>query len=226
VLFGSTPGTVLSVNGTGTLVTVTSPAHATGTVDVTVSAAGGSSAIGTTDRFTYLGPVITSLTHASGPATGGGTVKIAGTDLNGATSVTFGTAAATIVTVNRPGTLVTVDVPAGVTGAVTVTLVTPAGSTAAGPADQYTYLGPSVTAIHPTSGPPAGGTKVTIVGTDLNGATAVHFGTTTVTTLTVNASGTRVVVHAPAGTAGPVDVTVTTPGGTSAPVTADRFTYS
>ena len=35
---------------------------------------------------------------------------------------------------------------------------------------------PTVTGISPTSGPTAGGTSVTITGTDLTGATSVKFG--------------------------------------------------
>jgi hypothetical protein len=36
-----------------TQITVTSPAHATGTVDVTVTTTGGTSATSVNDRFTY-----------------------------------------------------------------------------------------------------------------------------------------------------------------------------
>ena len=54
----------------------------------------------------------------------------------------------------------------------------------------------------------------------------VPTGVVTVTTMTVNAAGTTCRVHAPAGVAGTVDITITTPSGTTPVVTADRFTYT
>ena len=44
---------------------------------------------------------------------------------------------------------------------------------------------PAVSGVSPTSGPVAGGTLVTITGTGFTGATAVDFGTTPATGLTV-----------------------------------------
>jgi hypothetical protein len=225
VSFGSTPATHLKVNKAGTAVTVTSPAHATGTVDVTVTANGLTSAISSGDQFTYLGPVITSLSATKGPAAGGTKIKIRGTGFNGTTSVLFGSTPATHVKVNKAGTKISAVVPADGPGVVTVTVVTPGGSSASSAADQYTYQGPSVVSVSPSSGPAAGGTKVTIGGTDLKGATSVSFGSTNASSFTVNGAGTSIKVTAPAGTAGTVDVTVTTPGGTSPVVSADHFTY-
>ena len=64
---------------------------------------------------------------------------------------------------------------------------------------------------------------MTITGTGFTGATAVDFGTTAATNVTV-VSDTTITADSPAGT-GTVDVTVTTPGGTSATSPADQFTY-
>ena len=83
---------------------------------------------------------------------------------------------------------------------------------------------PTVTSVTPTSGSPAGGTSVTITGTNFTGATAVHFGTTSATTFTVG-SDTSITATSPAGTAGTVNVTVTTPSATSATSAGDQFTY-
>jgi hypothetical protein len=83
---------------------------------------------------------------------------------------------------------------------------------------------PTVTRVEPNQGSAAGGTSVTITGTNLTGSTAVKFGSTNATSFTVN-SETSITAVAPAGT-GTVDVTVTTPsGGTSGTSEADRFTY-
>jgi hypothetical protein len=81
---------------------------------------------------------------------------------------------------------------------------------------------PVVTGVSPTSGPPAGGTPVTITGTNLTGGT-VAFGPNAATGVTCGA--TSCTATSPAGT-GTVDVEVTTTGGTSAPTSADHFTYT
>lgn len=69
--------------------------------------------------------------------------------------------------------------------------------------------------ISPNQGSTGGGTTVTITGTGLSGATAVHFGSK-LATITAN-TATSVTVIAPSGS-GTVNVTVTTPGGTSNPL--------
>jgi hypothetical protein len=84
---------------------------------------------------------------------------------------------------------------------------------------------PAIASISPRSGSIAGGTKVTITGTDFAAASAVKFGSTPATSFTVT-SETAITAVAPRSTkAGPVDVTVTTLAGTSAAARADRFTY-
>jgi hypothetical protein len=70
----------------------------------------------------------------------------------------------------------------------------------------------------------AGGTSVIITGTNLTGATAVKFGSTSAVSVTVN-SPTSITAESPANTTGTVDVTVTTPGGTSAISSKDHFTF-
>jgi len=82
---------------------------------------------------------------------------------------------------------------------------------------------PTVTGISPTSGSTAGGTSVTITGTNLSAASAVNFGGTA-GSITAN-NATSITATSPAGSAGAVDVTVTTDGGTSATSIADQFTY-
>jgi subtilisin family serine protease len=83
---------------------------------------------------------------------------------------------------------------------------------------------PTVTAISPTSGTTSGGTPVTITGTGFTGATGVKFGSTAATAFTVG-NATSITATSPAGTAGTVDVTVTTSSGISATSSADQYTY-
>ena len=97
-------------------------------------------------------------------------------------------------------TTITADSPAG-TGVVDVTVTTPVGTSATSPADEFTYIAaaaPTVTGISPTSGPAAGGTPVTITGTGFTGATAVDFGTTAATDVTV-VNDTTITANSPRG---------------------------
>ena len=223
VKFGTTSATGLTAN-TATSITATAPAG-TGTVDVTVTTASGTSATSVADQFTYIpAPTITSINTTSGPTAGGTTVIITGTNLSSATGVKFGTNSATGLTANT-ATSITVTAPAGSAGTVDVTLTTAGGTSATSAADQFTYVAaPTVTSLATTSGPTAGGTTVIITGTNLSSATGVKFGAASATGLTAN-TATSITVTAPAGSAGTVDVTVTTVGGTSATSAADQFTY-
>ncbi|MEU6084703.1 IPT/TIG domain-containing protein [Streptomyces sp. NPDC047108] len=81
---------------------------------------------------------------------------------------------------------------------------------------------PTITTIAPNQGPIAGGTVVTITGTNLTGA-SVDIGGNPATGVTVNATGTQLTATTPPGAAGPADVTVTTPGGSATLV--GGFTY-
>jgi hypothetical protein len=162
-------------------------------------------------------PSITTFTPTS--AGNGITVTIKGINLLGATAVSFGGTPASSFTVVDASTITAV-VGSGTTGTVSVT--TPCSSAIS--ASLFTWLAaPTVTSISPTSGPAAGGTSVTINGTNLSGTTAVKFGDIAATGVTV-ISDIQITAISPAGT-GIVDVTVTTAGGISATSSVDKFTY-
>jgi hypothetical protein len=82
---------------------------------------------------------------------------------------------------------------------------------------------PTVTAVSPGSGSTAGGTSITITGTDLTGATAVTVGGNACTNVVV-VSATSITCSTPAGAAGTASILVTTPGGTNAANTL--YTYA
>ncbi len=87
------------------------------------------------------------------------------------------------------------------TGSKTLTVQTTSDPTSA-PSGQYNIGGqrpaPAVTGIGPSSGPTAGGTSVTISGTNLTGATVVNFGSSGATNVTV-ASSSQITATSPPG---------------------------
>jgi large repetitive protein len=168
-------------------------------------------------------PTVTAISPATGPVGGGTAVVITGSGFTGATEVDFGpsNAGTNLDVIND--TTIDVDAPAG-TGIVDVTVITAGGTSETSSADQFAYVAaPTVTGLSPTSGPASGGTLVTITGTGLSGATAVDFGMTPATNVTV-VNDTTVTADSPSGT-GVVDVTVITAGGTSETSPADQFAY-
>ena len=98
---------------------------------VVATSAGGTSE-GSDETFKTLPtpppPTITRLSPKRGPATGGTSVTITGTNLAGATEVAFGSAKGTGLVVNSP-TSITVKSPPGTVGTVHVTVTTPGGTT-------------------------------------------------------------------------------------------------
>jgi phosphodiesterase/alkaline phosphatase D-like protein len=221
VKFGSTAASSVTADS-GTSITAVSPAG-TGTVDVTVSTAGGTSHTNTGDQFSYVPPpAVTGVSPNAGPLTAGTSVTITGTNLNEATAVKFGSTSATSYKVSSE-TSITAVAPAG-TGTVDVTVSTVGGTSATGSSDKFTYVPPpTVTGVNPNAGPLAGGNSVTITGTNFTSNTEVKFGSTSATGVKVT-SPTALTVVSAAGT-GTVNVTVITPGGTSALSAADEFSY-
>jgi uncharacterized repeat protein (TIGR03803 family) len=148
-----------------------------------------------------LGPFVQTL-----PTSGvvGTSVIILGTNLTGATSVTFNGTAATFTVVSDSE--ITATVPAGATtGKVEVT--TPGGTLSSNVTFRVTAV---ISSFSPTSGPV--GTVVTITGQSLTGATSVSFGGIKATSFAVN-SDTQITATVPAG-ARTGKIFLTTPGGT------------
>ena len=126
-------------------------------------------------------------------------MTIRGTSFTGATAVDFGTGQAGTNTTVVSSSEITVNAPAESAATVDVTVTTPGGTSATSSADHFTYTAvPTVTAVSPTSGPGAGGTSVTVTGSNLANATAVKFGTTA-GTVTADGAG-SIMVTSPAGT--------------------------
>lgn len=234
----ATAGTLVWPNGDGTPKSFTVTPIADGiaegaeTVNLMLSNPGGGASLGAqstavltlTDSTTI--PVISSISPAAGPTTGGTFVTITGANFTGATSVTFGGLPCTSVSVVSSATITCVT-PARTAGTVEVIITTPQGqNTTTGTQNDYTYTsGPTVTSVSPNTGPATGNTVVTISGTGFTASgMTVKFGT--VTAVFTYIDSTTIVAVAPAQSAGVVDVIVTTPGGTSPNTAADNYTYT
>lgn len=171
-------------------------------------------------------PLVANVMPSFGPAAGGNTVTITGSNfVPGATTVNFGLQPASGVIV-QSSTVLTAIVPAGV-GLVDVTVTTPNGISPITPFDQYFYtplVPPTIMGITPNFGPASGGTAVNILGSGFTtGFTLVFFGNTPATSVFVH-SASMLTAIAPPGN-GVVDITIVTPMGQSSLTPADRFTY-
>lgn len=178
-------------------------------------------------------PTVSAVTPSSGPVAGGTAVTVSGQYLDSPFSVCFGSGncVSSGITVTPDGTQLSVVAPAGSAGTVDVTVQTQGGWSAVTSVDRFLYLPllPSIGSVSPSSGPPVGGSVVTITGANFAGASQVCFRSHCLSagSFTVNGAGTQITATSPAGGADTtVDVTVTTASGTSQFTDGDRFTYS
>jgi hypothetical protein len=225
----------------------------TATADMLINPTWGQgSALTPADHFTFYlvpPPVITSVSPASGPATGGTTVVIKGSSFTGATAVSIGAGTTASFTVIDDSTIsaVTPNVLGAngqpEFGTVDVHVTTPGGTSAITSFDQFTYLAPAGTPT-PTSSPtstplpsppptlsgftpPSGpvGALITLSGTNLTtggGATVLFTGCSAASAVPAapQADGTLTLTVPACATTGPL--TVITAGGSS--LSAQSFT--
>jgi len=210
VAFGGTAATNVNV-ASSTSITASTPAHADGTVDVTVTNPDGQVAT-KSQSFTYNALKIISVSPNTGPTTGGTTVTIAGSSFQNGVTVKFGSRNATNVNVIDSNTIVATSPlgPANEQLQVDVVVTNPDGtSVTLHPGFTYSVPPLQVLTISPTSVSTSGGSVVTITGagftTGLN--SSVTFGGVPGTNLTV-VDPVTLQVTAPAHAAGTVDVVV------------------
>jgi uncharacterized repeat protein (TIGR03803 family) len=158
-----------------------------------------------------LGPFVETL-----PTSGevGAAVIILGTDLTGATSVTFDGAAAAFTVVS--GSEITTTVPSGA-ATCEVRVTTPKGTLICNVKFRVT---PTISSFSPTSGPV--GTSVVVTGEGFRGATCISIGGVMATSFTVD-SDTQITATVPTG-AKTGQIAVSTLGGTA--VSAGTFTVN
>jgi plastocyanin len=226
VSIGGTVATNVAVASAASI-TATTPARAAGAADIVVTNPDGQSGR-LTGGFTYDAPVvpppsIAALAPTSGPEAGGTVVTITGAGFVSGATVTFGTAAASAVSINGSGSL-TATAPARSAGSVDVVIANPDGQTAR-MNGVFTYMGsappppppsapvaPTVTGVSPASASTAGGMAVTVTGSGFAAGATVSFDGAPGSSVVVQ-SATSITTTTPAHAAGSVAVVVTNTDG-------------
>lgn len=205
VTFDGIAATNVVLSGSTSL-TAKTPAHAAGTVTVTVRNLDGQTS-SLAGAFTYLpGPTVTSISPVSATAAGGVVVTISGQNFATGATVKLGGTAATSVVV-QSSTIITATAPAHAAGQVDV-LVTNPDAQKDTLVKGFTYTAaPVISSIAPAGGLTVGGTTVTITGTGFMTPVTVTFGSSAATV--VSATTTQIVVTTPARAEGSVTVSVT-----------------
>jgi cysteine-rich repeat protein len=136
--FGATAAASFTVAG-DTQIAAVSPAAAAGTVDITVTGAGGSSATSAADLFTFVGvPKVSKILPEDGPLSGGTEVTIEGSGFVDVMSVLFGESAVGFV-VNDDTSITTTSPPGEALDTVPVKVVTEGGTSGANASARFTY---------------------------------------------------------------------------------------
>jgi hypothetical protein len=170
-----------------------------------------------------VGPTVLGVSPASGPTSGGTEVAVSGANFAAGATVTIGGVAATNVRVSGSTSILAVT-GARAAGAADVTVTVDGRSSTLASAFTYVTLPPpTVTGITPASGSTAGGTTVTITGTNFASGAAVTIGGVAATGVTLlSSTSLRAVTGARA--AGAADVVVTV--GSASATLARGYTYA
>jgi len=169
-------------------------------------------------------PTIDSISPLSGPAIGGTTITITGSDFTGSTAVTFGGIAGAEFTVVSD-TKITVRTPAHAPGLVGIAVEHPDGDAVIPDIFEYQGTTPAITSLLPSIGSTSGGYTITIYGSGFLDATSVKFGTFDADDFDVISDSEIQVVVPPSPNVGDVDVVVENVNGASAPAANGVFTY-
>lgn len=193
-------------------VTATTPSGSAGSRDVVVITPGGSATI--VGGYTYSAPPSLTVAPSAGPLPSG----TVGTSYSQTFTASGGDGSYEYVLSGDHPPGLSLDRSTGtLSGTPTVsynfsfTVIATDGSGSEG-RTSYTLPvvkpAPSISSISPTSGPVAGGTSVTINGSNFAEVNSISFGGTTTTDFSIENDGQRIVVTTPAHAASEVDVTV------------------
>lgn len=177
VTVGSSAASIIS--DTATTIVASTPSGTPGSiVNVTVTTAGGSSTL--SNAFTYSEASITSMSPSNGSSSGGTTVVLVGSHLANASSVTFGSNLATILS-NTDSEIQVTAPPGTPCQSVTVTVTTPDGPATAPTSFEYYTTGVGTLSASPSS--------LSFIATDNRTVTFTNTGTADICNLSSSLSG-------------------------------------
>ncbi len=172
-------------------------------------------------------PTVTKVSPNKGPDGGGQQITVTGTGFLGVTGVLVGGQRATQVKAAPSETSLTAVIPSHAEGSADVTVATPSGTSAINSKDRFKYgkpATPTVTSLAPAAGLLAGGTEITIGGTNFVSGMTFLFGKISVPSSACITTSCR--VSSPAATkAGTVDVLAVVGKSKSKKASADHYTY-
>ncbi|HEY2808963.1 MAG TPA: IPT/TIG domain-containing protein [Steroidobacteraceae bacterium] len=168
-------------------------------------------------------PILTTVSPTSGPTTGGTAVTLTGQNFaSGATVTVGGAAAAAVVVVSA--TQITVKMPLHAQGSVNITVTNPDGQSGTLTSGfTFVALAPTLTSVSPKTGLTAGGTHVTLTGTNFVSGATVTFGGAAATSVVV-VSAAQITANTPSHKPGSVNIVVSNPDGQRG-ARASGFTY-
>ncbi len=185
VTFGTTASPSYSVDS-DTQIRAIAPPHTKGTIDITVTAPGGTSPVVAADRFTYTNvPVVTGVSPTSGPDSGT-MVTITGMGFNGTTDVKFGTVSPGWFAIDNDMQITAYYQPGTAGTTIDITVITPEGTSATGPADRFTFISSSVNTGTETSDGDGPTILLPVIANDVNVGGNSAVGRTTVTGTGIN----------------------------------------
>ncbi|TCK18886.1 parallel beta-helix repeat protein [Thiogranum longum] len=213
VLIGGVSATDINVLDEGLLLVTTPSGVSSTTVDVSLSVPGTPVSATLANVFSYAASNIGSITPSTGSTQGGALVTINGSDMPNNATVSFGGVLATNVTLIDKDTLSAIA-PPNSAGTITVSVSDASGTLNLPNAFTYVAPPPQISSISPSSGLAAGGSNVTISGSDFQSGLSATIGGQNLTALAYVDSNTvtGAVPVLPLGTA---DVTVTNSDGQS-----------
>jgi hypothetical protein len=228
----------IAVDNSSTSLTVKTPARTKGTVEVWVVNPDGSQVVAT-DTYLYMAPpTILSITPATGPASGGTTMTISGTDFledpagipptiifcdDYANALGCAPADPADVSVSANGRSITVKTPPHLPRLVDVAVVAPDGQADYTPvAFTFTEI-PTLTGVSPDAGPTAGGQTVTLSGSGFQLGVQIYIDGAKCTDVNLT-SGASLTCKTPAGATGPANIAISNPDGGNA-LANDAYTY-
>lgn len=212
-----------------TELTCTTPAGSAGQVDIVITNSSGLN-VTEVNGFEYLPAPTLASTDINFAQTGQSPeITLTGTNFVAPVLVSVGGLACTTPTVDDPNT-VTCDIPAALApGLHDIVLTNPDGQTASLTNAFTSTAAATILGVSPVGGPTAGGTEVTITGTNFNNLDMAVLETSSIGSVCASViydSPTQIRCTTAATAAGIVNVTVNNPGGGASTIANNAFEFN